>query len=1110
MMRNPWAGRMVRVAGLVFGLAWSGFSGGGEIPRPEHPRPDFRREAWLNLNGVWQFRFDPEDRGLEEQWQTASRFEDRIAVPFGWQSRLSGVGDTTGQTIGWYRRTVRVPQAFEGKRLWLRLGAVDWEARVWVNGREAGHHEGGYTPFSFDVTSLVGPDREAAIVVRALDATDPELPLGKQVSGWYTPTSGIWQTVWLEARPACYLNTLRLTPYLRGRQWLLRAELEAAGPDGRLAVEMASPQSSVQEYRGSLDLQGGRGRLLASLDVNSPKLWTPESPFLYDLTIRLTDAGGAVDTVHTYFGLRTIARGTFGDLPHEVILLNDEPVYLRGALDQSFNPKGVYTAPSDEFMRRDMEIAKRAGFNFLRIHVKSEEPRRLYWADRLGLLVMEDMPCTFVQSPRARQAWEETMRATIERDRNHPSVIAWCLFNESWGLGGRRFREDRDTQRWVLRQWEEAKNVLDPSRLVEDNSPCLYDHVQTDLNSWHFYFDDYARARDHIEQVVAATRPGSAFNYVPGRQQGTEPLINSEYGAVSARGGDRDVSWGFRYLTTQLRRHELITGYVYTELTDVEWEHNGVVDYDRSAKDFGYEAFVPDMTLADLQGADFVGFDAPPAIEAALGEEFTLPLFVSHFSTRSEAPSLRWQIVGVDDVGQPVSTPPRTERVTWQRCRVRFQKPLHVHVPSGRSFVGALSFELLDERDERIAANFVNLIVRPPPPGLETDQQPSKHSPRVEVLAPRLVAIRFDPDDFASYRADEMQWDWLNREGKFCAVGTSEVEYRLKLPAFVRHAIPSQVVLMAELATKADAQRLDWPSVRQLSDYPQTQSHKHPGTVKVRLLDRTLWEFELPDDPADARGVLSHQALYHGGSYGYLVRRKADLTKYVTLREALLGESTISLVFSTASEGCGLSLYGRQLGRYPIDPTIIIQTARDLSQPVGWTSDDKVTVARLLDRSRTVNGVETGDNGGHDWRLTTEKPAADWTTPAFDDSSWETGTGGFGHDAPPWLYVRTAWKTRDLWLRTEVQLASPPLAMLLRYGHEGDSEVYVNGRLLLQATGGSPDYQHRPLSKNEVGLFAVGRNTIAVHCRRTGDRQGIDLGLRWLEVEPEMAEKGAP
>ena len=1168
------------------------------VPRAEHPRPDFRRDRWLNLNGEWQFRFDPEDRGLTQQWfsrktgDEAFREGRRIVVPFGWQSKLSGVlvkavradagvsdepvAKSPARSLGWYRRTVQVPEAFSGKgqRVWLRFGAVDWEARVWVNGQEVGRHEGGYTPFEFDVTPWAKPGREATIVVRVLAspepwATDPELPRGKQGGRWHTSTSGIWQTVWLEARPAIYLRQMRLTPQQRGRQWLLEAELEVAhssdsiGPvtsnsGGRVELEIVSPDPDVQTRRASLELEGGSqgpGTAVAriTIEVNSPKLWTPEDPHLYDLEIRLTGSPAskvATDTVHTYFGLRTIARGKYGDLPHEVILLNGSPIYLRGALDPSFNPEGIYTAPSDEFMRRDMEIAKAAGFNFLRIHVKPEEPRRLYWADRLGVLIMEDMPRTWQSGPRARQAWAQTMRATIQRDRNHPAVIAWCLFgeNESWGLGPALVEDDgpktdRDARAWVLRTFNEVKQKLDPSRLVsltagfaEDNSPTRYDRGQSDVNSWHFTIDDYRLSREHIGKVVKNTRGGSALNYVPGRarrssdSKGTIPLLNLHYGAVSARGGDQDISWGFRYLTTQLRRHGPIQGYVYAGLSDVEWAHNGVVNYDRSAKEFGYDAFVPGMTVADLQGPDFVGFDAPPVFELAPGEAFTVPIFISHFSRRTDQPSLDWQIVGTDNRGQPVITDVQTERVTWQPYRVTFQKPLRCRVPSSRPFVGALVLELVDADGRRLAANFMNLIVRQPTwedfepslrkpslrkpslrkPSLQERRQPqpSKESSRVEVLGPRLVAVRFDPGDFASFQTDDPGWDWLDDRGKFSAYGACELEYHLALPLFVREAIPTRVALMAELATRDDAQRLDWPAVRRPLDYPQTQARKHPGRLGVRMLDRELWQFELPDDPADSRGVLSHHELYQRGSYGYLVRRKADLTSDVAWREALRDRPVVPLVFRTLGEGRGLSIYGARLGRYLIDPTIIIQTARDLTHSPGWSSGQSVMIHRLLDKSRLVQGIRTSEDGGHTWRWTTGQPPADWAQPGFDDASWRTdprpvSTPASRGPASKGVDQRTAWTTPDVWLRSEMELPSQPMGVRLQYLHDEGLEIYVNGKLLLRATGEVRDYRQRMLKKAEIDLFHEGHNTIAVHGCQTGGGKGIDLGISWVEVGDE-------
>ena len=219
------------------------------------------------------------------------------------------------------------------------------------------------------------------------------------------------------------------------------------------------------------------------------------------------------------------------------------------------------------------------------------------------------------------------MREVVARDRNHPAIIAWVAFNETWGLGKPEdYKKDRDTQAWVGKMVELIRELDGHERLVEDNSPCNYDHIaQNDLNSWHFYIDDHDQARRHIEDVVARTKPGSDFNYCPGLSQSNLPLINSEYGAVSAGGGDRDISWGLRDLTTQLRRHPKIQGFVYTELTDIEWEHNGLANYDRTPKVFGYDTWLPDMRPDELMGADFIGYDAPPAIVGKPGETISVP-----------------------------------------------------------------------------------------------------------------------------------------------------------------------------------------------------------------------------------------------------------------------------------------------------------------------------------------------------------------------------------------------------------------------------------------------------------------------------------------------------
>jgi hypothetical protein len=855
--------------------------------RPEHPRPDFERSQWMTLNGQWDFGFN-------------DKFGRSITVPFCWESELSGIAKK-GETTGWYRRSFVIPASWSGKHAWLHFDAVDEEAQVWANGKELGTHHGGYSPFEFDLNNVAKPGETVTLTLRAFDPTDQELPVGKQTPGWYTYTSGIWQTVWLEARPEYYIQSFSLTPRRDGDKWLVDLDAVPAG-SVQVTVDGTSPGDSPTRLHVSG--QGIKpanveltGHWRSSIPVENPKLWTPESPTLYEITMEI-----GKDKVKTYFGLRTISRGKSGDLDHESIFLNGQPVYWRGALDQSFNPKGIYTAPSDEFLKHDMELAKAAGIQFLRIHIKADEPRRLYWADKLGMLIMQDMPSASFQNPSKRSAWEETMRATIARDRNHPSIFAWVAFNETWGLSyfhnsRPAYPQNPDTQKWVEAMWKEMKQ-LDPSRLVEDNSADKRDHVVTDINSWHFYIDDYQRAKTAIEDVVAQTLAGSTFNFVKDHAQDSAPLINSEYGSVSAGGGDRDVSWGFHYLTNELRRHDKIQGYIYTELTDVEWEHNGFYNYDRSAKEFGYDAFVPGMTTRDLQGEDYIGYNDPPVLKATV---FSLPVFVSHFSARTDAPTLRWWLTGTDDLGAPVTTPPVTQPVKWERLRATSQTPLDVRVPGSRPFTGAVAMELLDASGKRIAANFVNVATR------------SALSPRIEVINPQLIALRFSPIEMREQGPDSGI-----HPGKFWAAGQAEVAYRVTLPEWVIAAGAEKIELIAEMGTHAGTAKLDWPWRQKPVDYPQTDVHKFPGKAHIVIGGVDAGEVALEDDPADIRGFLSSVAAFHHASYGYLTRVSATPPK---------GAAELLIRIEATH---GISIYGEGMGRYGMDPVLLVHTARDV------------------------------------------------------------------------------------------------------------------------------------------------------------------------------------
>jgi hypothetical protein len=1047
------------------------------IPRPEHPRPDFQRDEWVNLNGEWEFRFDPADQGVKEQWFAKGNFDRRIVVPFCWESKLSGIQNLDkNNKVGWYRRTIQVPPQWQGKGAWLRFGAVDYEATVWVNGKEVGKHVGGYTPFDIDLSEHVKPGESATVVVRAFDPTDPFLPTGKQV-GWYTTASGIWQTVWLEARPKAFIDDFKVTTTNNEGRWRVSVDvsLKDAGWADRLEVLIGDARHVIPaDQRTNREESWKGGRL--DVEIPAPRLWTPWSPYLYPLTLVLTTPDGRRDVVKSYFGVRTISRGKFGDLQHESILLNGSPIYLRGALDQSFNPDGIYTAPSEEFLVRELQMAKNVGLNFLRIHIKPEEPIRLFHADRMGVLIMQDLPNSWRHAERSRTAWEQTFHETYRRSKNHPSIFSWCLFNETWGLTNgdyHNFKKEPETQQWVAKMFDMAK-ATDPTRLIEDNSPCHYDHVKTDIHSWHFYIDNDAEATKHIEDVVKNTFPGSSHNCAPGWKQGTEPLINSEYGSVSAGGGDRDVSWGVRHLTTQLRRHSKIQGYVYTELTDIEWEHNGFANYDRTPKEFGYDAWNPGMTLAHLQGADFVGLKESGAIKTSANSVTVRP-FVSHFDPATRPTRIRLWIRGSNERGEFGEFPGAEVAVQAKLFDVVEQPAVTLAIPSGaKAFVGAIAVDLIDAAGRRIAANYTNLVYPSVKPSL----------PKAEWLDQqrRTLAVRFQPTGFAANAFKGAR----TRTGKFAATGAGEVEYRVAVPQALRGRV-AQIDFTAEVASRAGSAKVDWPSRPNSQDYPQTDVRKHPSRLALTINGApATWGLAdvpviqagvLPDDPADARGVLSHVRHLDPGAYGYRLVANAP--------PAPLGD----FVSVKLAADNGLSLYDGTTGRYPLAPTLTFRLAEagpTDADPATWYPE-ATTVDHLASTLKPILAH------GAEWRFVTEAPPRSWNQPDFDDSKWKSGKGGFGAQGTPGIKLNSDWSTPDIWMRATFDLPADVNQIEAQLFHDENTEVFVNGRQLFRRRGYVTEYQEVPLTDEQRKLFKPGKNVVAVHCHQTGGGQGIDL-----------------
>ncbi len=443
------------------------------VPRHEYPRPQHERERWLCLNGTWDFAFD--DRGeVPGPGSWPAQGSRSIVVPYAFQSRLSGIGDRSAHPVVWYRRSFAVPGDWKGSRLLLHFGAVDYHSEYWLNGEPLGSHEGGYTPVTFDVTRSARAG-ENVLVVRCEDRPGDEQPFGKQDRDGhqayrFAATTGIWQTVWLEPAAASFLERCRIEADLAGPGFRLTPQVDGPSVGLRLAVRILFGGREV----GRSELAAEAVRDLVRVSESHP--WSDESPDLYDLDLELTHGGRVIDRVRSYAGLREIR------VEGRRILLNGRPVYQRQVLDQGYWPDGVYTAATDEALRADVELTKRMGFNGARKHQKVEDPRWLYWCDRLGLLVWHEMAACGIDTPLSRERLRREWQEAVRRDLNHPSIVAWVPFNESMGI--RDLASSRDTQDFVAAVVADTRG-LDRTRPVVDNSG--WEHVDTDIADSHNY-----------------------------------------------------------------------------------------------------------------------------------------------------------------------------------------------------------------------------------------------------------------------------------------------------------------------------------------------------------------------------------------------------------------------------------------------------------------------------------------------------------------------------------------------------------------------------------------------------------------------------------------------
>lgn len=577
-----------------------------DIPRAEHPRPDFMRDTFLNLNGAWQFAFDDRDEGLTAGWQRpGTALPMQITVPFAYQTKLSGIGPTDEiHPILWYRRGFEVPADMADRRILLRFGAVDYQCDVFVNGQMVGSHAGGYTPFGFDITHALRPG-ENDLCLRVVDEPDFTRPRGKQywerglMGCWYTPVSGIWQTVYLEAVGDHHMTQIHITPDIDRHLFTAEIALDRLPVEG-MALRMdvsfegrsmrsvtATVSNRVSSVPVDLDVRGA---------LDTVRLWSPERPDLYDVEVTLLRDGAVIDRVRTYFGMRKV------EVRDGRVYLNNCPLYQRLVLDQGYWPDSNITPPSDEAIRRDVEAAKAFGFNGARKHQKLEDPRYYYWADRLGLLVWGEVPSPYDFTDEMVRELAGTLSDFIDRDFNHPSIITWVPINESWGV--RQIYTDK-RQQATGRMLYHLTKALDGTRLCSTNDG--WEQVETDICALHDYaaegrvIDAHFADRNTVETHACDWRPAFAQGETP---TGREAFMVTEYGGIAFEsiglqgelGGME--TWGyhdkvtdaeaffqrFQSVTDAIRAIPFCQGWCYTQLTDVMQEINGLMTPDRVPK----------------------------------------------------------------------------------------------------------------------------------------------------------------------------------------------------------------------------------------------------------------------------------------------------------------------------------------------------------------------------------------------------------------------------------------------------------------------------------------------------------------------------------------------
>jgi hypothetical protein len=772
-----------------------------------------------------------------------------------------------------------------------------------------------------------------------VDDTDHEFKLeGKQ---GYGKARGIWQTIYLEARGEVFMDYVHITPDIGKNEVVLEGQLsDPVSNTAKLKILINGENGDEHDYVISLNEQDKKFK--QGLSISDARLWTLEDPHLYQVNIILDVNNEPIDNLNTYFGMREIGVGIVPGTDYPYVTLNSKPVYLQLALDQAYHPEGYYTFPSDAYMRDEIIRSKQIGLNGQRIHVKIGIPRKLYWADKLGLLIMADVPNSWGEPDNEmRIETEKAMRDMIKRDYNHPSIFSWIIFNETWGLLSEEDNGKRsyltETKEWVIEMYKLAKS-LDPSRLVEDNSANRQDHVATDLNTWHAYLPGYSW-KEFLKDAVENTYEGSPWNFSKGYTQSTQPMLNSECGNVwgyQGSTGDVDWSWDYHIMINEFRLQPKIAGWLYTEHHDVINEWNGYYKYDRSMKYTGLDDF-NGMTLNDLHSLIQITPDIYLMTDVKPGNSIEIPLWLSVLTEKLpfEKGKLSYQLKHIDKTGkstiEAISSHQIIDIKPWQ---LDFVDPLRITIPENEGIL-IVNYTLESTTGDPLHKNFSLFRIH------DTDGDNNKV---LKMHGKDQYLVSFRPDQFSSSDWSNKSWKILDGK-KVNGSGYGYFEYELNIPDYLTNMEIRDASFRVELSSKqllgkdrTESEKMDGDYMRgqgthdpgrNPNAYPMTDDEKWTSYVRILINDVVIGEAFLPDDPADHRGILSwysqlkDRKLREAGSYGYLVSSAlpGDLVSRI-LKDK---KCKIRIEVPDILPG-GVAIYGKDFGRYPLDPTLIFNT----------------------------------------------------------------------------------------------------------------------------------------------------------------------------------------